>query len=63
MGVKILFLDCDGVLNTEFSESRFGRYVGCDDDKLERLTFWQSTDSWCRMKGMQEVAKVLVVWE
>ena len=24
-------------MNTEFSESRFGRYLGCDDDKLERL--------------------------
>ena len=35
--MKVIFLDCDGVLNTQFSKSFFGRYVGCDDDKLERL--------------------------
>lgn len=37
MGVKICFLDCDGVLNCQSSTSRFDMYIGCDDDKLERL--------------------------
>lgn len=35
--MKICFLDCDGVLNCGYSPRSFGRFVGCDDDKLERL--------------------------
>lgn len=37
MGIKILFLDIDGVLNTEYSESRCDGYIGIDGDKVHRL--------------------------
>lgn len=35
---RLFFLTAtDGVLNNRRSKSHFGHYVGCDDDKLERL--------------------------
>lgn len=36
-GMKIIFLDIDGVLNCKTSRSRCGKYVGIDDDKLATL--------------------------
>lgn len=35
--MKVIFLDIDGVLNNEYSESRCGKYIGIDDDKVELL--------------------------
>lgn len=35
--MKIIFLDVDGVLNTEKSRSRCGNYIGIDNDKLLRV--------------------------
>lgn len=35
--MKAIFLDIDGVLNCGYSESRCGKYVGIDDDKVELL--------------------------
>lgn len=35
--MKIIFLDIDGVLNTDKSRSRCGTVVGIDNDKLLRL--------------------------
>ncbi len=35
--MKVIFLDCDGCLNTAYSKSKFEGYTGFDDDKLERL--------------------------
>ena len=35
--MKVIFLACDGVLNTQYSQSRCGLYIGADADKLKRL--------------------------
>ena len=37
MGVKIVFLDIDGVLNYEDSTSRNGLYLGIDEKRLRQL--------------------------
>ena len=41
--MKVIFLDIDGVLNTPFSESRCGEYIGIDDEKVEKLNDEQSS--------------------
>lgn len=35
--MKIIFLDVDGVLNSELTEDHFGMYVGIEDKKVELL--------------------------
>ena len=35
--MKIVFLDIDGVLNCQTSNSRCGAYIGIDNDKVKRL--------------------------
>ena len=32
-------------------------------NEFKSLPFWQSTDSWCWMEGMQQIAKMLVIRE
>lgn len=35
--MKVVFLDIDGVLNCQSSQSRCGAYIGIDNDKVKRL--------------------------
>lgn len=35
--MKVIFLDCDGVINTAYTKTRFEGYIGFDDTRLERL--------------------------
>ena len=35
--MKVIFLDCDGILNNSCSKSRCGLWLGVDHDKLKRL--------------------------
>ena len=35
--MKVIFLDVDGVLNTQFSKSRCGGFIGIDDSKVKLL--------------------------
>lgn len=35
--MKVIFLDIDGVLNCQNSQSRCGGYIGIDNDKVKRL--------------------------
>ena len=35
--MKVIFLDVDGVLNTKYSKSRCGRFIGIDKDKVAQL--------------------------
>ena len=67
--MKVIFLDCDGVLNTYYSKSSCGIWVGVDNDKLKRLKkIVEATDagivlssSWKLgyTKEMTEVAELL----
>lgn len=38
--MKILFLDVDGVLNTDATTARFGPWYGVDDDRVSLLKEW-----------------------
>lgn len=35
--MKVIFLDVDGVLNTTYSKSRCGEYIGVDSSKVKKL--------------------------
>lgn len=37
MSIKVIFLDVDGVLNSQASTSKCRFYIGIDDDKVKRL--------------------------
>lgn len=37
MGIKIIFLDTDGVLNTEFTKESYGFYIGVEDRFIQNL--------------------------
>ena len=37
MSIKVIFLDVDGVLNDQASNSKCGFYTGIDDKKVKRL--------------------------